>query len=202
MVYQRDLGKLLILVSITVPNIGRAQTVTNVPPSSIASGKPVWVASDRNKSAIDALVDIGDMRQVGDALDISIRWPYAPTEHGHEQAEEDRVICQPDEAISFDINDGFIGADGQYHKINTYNPIKARQQAEHFSAEMAKMGGIPPSYGTDPRSLACWAAARKCAGQNFTWPPPPNNTPLENTPKATEMNDKYNKSFVPTCTLK
>jgi hypothetical protein len=49
--------------------------------------------------------------------------------------------------------------------------------------------------------MACWAAARKCAGEPFTWPPPPNMTPLENTAEALKMNSDYNKPFVPTCTL-
>ena len=75
------------------------------------------------------------------------------------------------------------------------------EEAERQDSQMPKIGAGFSSYGPDPRSMACWAAARKCAGEPFTWPPPPNMTPLENTAEALEMNSDYNKPFVPTCTL-
>lgn len=195
-------GILLALVAMAAPDICLAQATATVDSSSIASGKPVWVASDKGKSPINASVDIGDIQQIGDELNVNIRWPYNPAANGSEQEEQDRVICHPDHAISYAINDGFVEANEKYHTLHTYNPETERKQAEQYDADMAKMGGGFSSYGTDPRSLACWAVARKCAGQTFTWPPPPNNTPLENTPKAVEMNAAYNKTFVPTCTLK
>jgi hypothetical protein len=202
MSYRRNFGKLVAFSVLAIPNVCFAQTaVATVEASAIASGKPVWIASSGDQSTVDALVDIGTITQIGDELDVSIRWPYMPASYGPEPAEEDRVVCASDQAISFSVNEGFIGADGKYHITKTLDPLIERKKAEGYVAQWATAGAGFMSYGPDPRSLACWAVARKCAGQKFTWPPPPNNTPLENTPQALKMNDNYNKSFIPKCTL-
>ncbi len=161
----------------------------------------MWVASKGDQSVIDAMVNIGAMRQVGDVLEVDIRWPYLPASYGPEPAEKDHIICKADHAVSYAIEDGFVAADGHYHVKQEYDPASEREIAEQRYSERVKFGGGFSSYGSDPRSLACWAAARKCADQSFTWPPPPNETPLENTAEALKMNDDYNKEFVPTCRL-
>ena len=172
-----------------------------VPATAIASGSPQWVASKGDQTSTDAMVDIGTMRQVGDELEVEIRWPYVPESFGPEPAELDRIICLEDHAISFAIEDGFISEKGRRQVTKTYNHETRRQEAEEWDAQMSKFGGGFSSYGSDPRSLACWAAAHRCADQAFTWPAPPNETPLENTPEALKMNAEYNLAFVPTCTL-
>ena len=174
---------------------------TDVAPSAIAAGSPQWIASSGDKSSIDALVDIGSMRQIDDVLEVEIRWPYLPVSYGSEESDKEHIICQADHAISFSIEIGFVSPDGQYHVKRTLDPASEREKAEQRDAEMANIGGGFSSYGSDPRSLACWAAARKCAGESFTWPPPPNETPLEYSDRARKMNSDYNLAFVPTCTL-
>ncbi|KXO72951.1 hypothetical protein AYJ56_17310 [Brucella anthropi] len=82
-----------------------------------------------------------------------------------------------------------------------HDPASQRAEAGVRASQRAKIGNGVASYGSDPRSLACWAAARKCANEAFTWPPPPNRTPLEYTEEARKMNEDYNKTFVPTCIL-
>jgi hypothetical protein len=193
-------GILLILPVLCLGEVCLAAGVT-VAPSSIAAGSPQWVASAGDKSPTDAMVDIGTMRQTGDALEVDIRWPHMPASYGPELAEKDRVVCLEDHAISFAVEDGFVSADGEYHIKQTYDPARRREEAERQDSQMPKIGAGFSSYGPDPRSMACWAAARKCAGEPFTWPPPPNRTPLENTAEALKMNSDYNKPFVPTCTL-
>jgi hypothetical protein len=193
--------KYLTFALIALPNLAWAQTATSANPSSIAAGKPFWVASAGDKTSTDALVDIGTMTQAGDELVVTIQWPYMPAAYGPDPTEHDRIVCQSDQALSFSTDYGFTGADGKYHATTTNDPVAERKKSEAYEAQWAQAGGIPMSYGDDPRSLACWAAARKCAGQKFTWPPPPNNTPLENTPQALKMNDAYNKTFIPSCTL-
>jgi len=184
-----------------VPGAGLAQTSGPVGAAAIAAGKPVWVASYGDKSVTDAWVDIGTLRQVGSELEVRIRWPYMPASYGNLTAEVDRVDCNRDEAISYSITNGYFGADGRYHPVQVLDPVVEKKKAYAYDAQFAQFGTFT-SYGNDPRSLACWAAARKCAGQNFTWPPPPNDTPLENTPQAMAMNDEYNKAFVPGCVLR
>lgn len=173
-----------------------------IPHTSIAAGSPQWVASQGDQSSIDAMVDIGTMRQIGDVLEVVIRWPYLPASYGPEPTEKNHVVCQADHAISFAVENGFTAANGQYHVKQVYDPESQREKEEQRDAEMAKIGNGFSSYGSDPRSLACWAAARKCDEQPFTWPPPHNRTPLENTAQALKMNRDYNKAFVPTCRLK
>jgi len=174
---------------------------TEIPPSSIASGSPQWVASKGDKSSTDAMVDIGSMRQIGDVLEVEIRWPYLPESYGPEESDRNHIICGGDHAVSFAVEIGFISEDGRYHVKKTFDPASERAKAEQRDAEMAKFGGGFSSYGPDPRSLACWAAARKCAEEPFTWPPPPNRTPLEYSDRARKMNSDYNRAFVPSCTL-
>lgn len=174
---------------------------TAVGPSLIGAGSPLWVASSGDKSPTDAMMDSGTMRQVGDALEVDIRWPFLPESYGPEPAEKDHIVCKTDHAVSFTVEDSFVSVDGQYHVKQALDPETQRERAEQQDSEMTKLGGGFSSYGTDPRSLECWAAARKSAGQPFSWPPPPNETPLEYTAAARKMNADYNKAFVPTCML-
>lgn len=202
MAYHLKSGFSLTLIALMTSGVCLAKPAVSVNPSAIASGKPLWVASETDKSVITALVDIGTLRQIGSELQVTMSWPYMPKAEGPDNAEQDRIICSKDNAVLYMITDGYIGSDGDYHIVHTYDPEKQRKIAEHENEQMEKLGGIPMSYGSDPRSLACWTAARKCAGQKFTWPPPPNNTPLVNSKQAIEMNQAYNNTFRPTCTLK
>jgi hypothetical protein len=104
----RKSSVLLALTAILVANVNIADEVDQ---NLIAAGSAQWVSNSGDKSSTDAMVDIGPMRQMGDALKVIIRWPY-----------------------------------------------------------------LPASYGSDPRSFACCAAARKCADEAFTWPKPPKRT--------------------------
>jgi hypothetical protein len=201
MMLRRRIFELALGTVISAPWICLAQTAGPVGPAAIGAGKPLWVASYGDKSVTDAWVDIGTLRQVGAELEVSIRWPYLPASYGPEPAELDRVGCNRDEAISYSITNGYVGADGKYHPTESLDPATEKKKAEAYDAEFAQSGTFT-SYGNDPRSMACWAAARKCAGQKFTWPPPPNNTPLEDTPQAIAMNEAYNKAFVPGCTIR
>lgn len=193
---------LLATLAVTAAPIAcPARAAAGVDPSSVASGRPVWVASEGDKSPIDALVDIGDMRQIGDELDVAIRWPYLPPPGGPEQQEQDRVICGPDHAVSYTISTGVVGAGGAYTVQHTYDAAEERRKAVRYDTDMAKAAGGATSYGTDPRSLACWAAARKCRGEAVTWPPPPDTAALDNSAASLATNAAYNRGFVPTCRL-
>lgn len=194
------LGVLLILSVLSAAEVCLADETT-IAHTSIAAGSTQWVANHGDRSPTDAMVDIGTMKQIGDALEVIIRWPYLPASYGPQPADKERIVCQADHAVSFSVEGGFFSPDGQYHIKQAYDPASERAKVEQREAQMAKIGNGFSSYGSDPRSLACWAAARKCAGQSFTWPPPPNRTPLEYTAQARQLSEDYNKQFVPTCKL-
>ncbi|MFB8343468.1 hypothetical protein ACWGNA_20345 [Brucella cytisi] len=194
----REAAVLLALTAILVANDSLAEEVDQ---NSIAAGSAQWVSSSGDKSPTDALVDIGSMRQMGDALEVIIRWPYLPASYGPEAVEKNRIICRTNGAFSFSVEEGHVSPDGHYQFTNVYDPASQRAEAEKRASQMARIGNGVSSYGSDPRSLACWAAARKCANEAFTWPPPPNRTPLEYTEEARKMNTDYNKMFVPACQL-
>lgn len=191
----------LTLTTLLCVNLSLAEE-KSTPNTLIATGQPRWVSSNGNKSPTDAMVDIGSMGQTGDALEVVIRWPYMPASFGPEPVEKERIVCQADRAFSFMVEEGAISPEGRYVVKKTYNPESQREEVEQLASQLAQSGNGFSSYGSDPRSLACWASARKCAGEDFTWPPPPNRTPLEYTTEARKMNADYNKAFVPACNLK
>lgn len=194
----RKSGALFAFIATSVSNVSVAEEVDQ---KLIAAGSTRLVSSGGDKSPTDAMVDIGSMRQIGDALEVIIRWPYLPASYGPEAVEKDHIICRADGALAFSVEEGHVSPDGHYQFKNVYDPASQRAEAEKRASQRATIGNGISSYGSDPRSLACWAAARKCANQAFTWPPPPNRTPLEYTEEARKMNDAYNKTFVPTCKL-
>lgn len=191
-------GVFIALAAILVVNISVAEELDH---KSIAAGSAQWVSSSGDESPTDAMADIGTMRQIGDALEVIIRWPYLPSSYGPEVVEKMHIICRADGALSFSVEEGHISPEGHFQVQNFYDPAVQRAEAEKRATQMAKISNGVSSYGSDPRSLACWAAARKCANEVFTWPPPPNKTPLEYTEQARKMNAVYNQMFVPTCKL-
>lgn len=191
-------GVLYAVTAILVANVSVAE---NVEQKWIAGGSVKWVSSSGDKSPTDAMVDIGSMRQKGDALEVITRWPYMPASYGPEAVEKDLIICQANGALSFSVEESHVSPDGHYQFKNVHDPASQRAEAEKRASQMAKIGNGTSSYGSDPRSLACWVAARKCANEAFNWPPPPNRTPREYTDVARKMNNDYNKTFVPMCKL-
>lgn len=166
---------------------------SEVPAALIAAGKALWVDSAPRIAVLNARVDIGSMRQVGDELEGVLRWPATPASP-RISIETTRVLCTPSAELYYEIALTEESTDGRVLERVTYDHAVARKKAETDRWR-------PQSYSPNPRSLLCWAAARKCEGKPFTWPPPPNLKPLEHSERATKMQDDYNKQFVPTCKL-
>jgi hypothetical protein len=168
-----------------------------------ASGKPLWVDSAPGDPLLNARVDVGMMHAVGDAIEFDIRWPITTgfiidlrvTEpglvipDGSVHSSRERVICRPEGIVTFAIREELRGPDGA-----------ELRRREYDAAEMRKRADVRP-YGRDPRSLACYAAARKCARQAWSWPPPPNLAPLDGSERAARMRAEYAGLFVPACAL-
>ncbi len=166
--------------------------------TQIANGTPLWIDSqpDPEFSAINAKVDIGTLRQKGDAIEAMVRWPASPRT-GESELDREQVVCTRSGSISFaaEITTFDKGGRPLAHKVNDVKA--ARASAESFAR---RMGGIS-SYGNAPPDLICWAASRKCDGKAFAWPPPPNLTPLEYSARAEAMRAAYNRRFLPSCKL-
>jgi hypothetical protein len=189
----------------------------SVPASVIAGGKSAWVDSnlDPEFALINARVDIGTLKQVGDELEATLRWPIGPgtrrdlqSSHpelrlpdGAFEEDRERFHCGRDRLAYFAIETTYLTADGAVLRHERLDVAKARQEEVARAAAMPKSSFKFATYGGSPRDLVCWAAARKCRHEPFTWPPPPNDTRFDD-PRYAEQRDAHDAQFVPTCTLR
>lgn len=176
----------------------------------IAAGKSRWVDSHPKKddALINAKADIGRLRSVDDTFEVSTLWPIGPgvkrdllakdpklaIPDGSQFAYVERVVCKAEGKLSFLAASSIIAPDGRVVRTSKEDAAANRKKVE------ARSWGIGP-YGTDVYSLVCLAAARKCAGKDFSWPPPPNKTPLEHSARADKMRAEFGAQFVPSCKL-
>ncbi len=174
----------IFLIALSAGN-GVCEPATSVPATAIASGSSVLVDSDSDPSfaLINVRVDIGTLRQVGDAIEPD----------GSASVTKDRIVCRVDGALYYAVETRIVAPDGTLVTRRTYDAELERKKAEELQVRWGRV------YSRDPRSLVCWAAARKCEEKDFTWPPPPNNTPLEDSERATKMQKDYYSQFVPRC---
>ena len=188
-----------------------------VPAARIAAGTPLQVDSNSDPAfaLINARVDIGRLRQVGDAIEAELAWtlrsgmlnderavrPGVVIPEGSVSISREHIVCGADGALSFSVETRIVAADGKLLDRRSQDAGAQRQKAEAQEQSLARMTGRPTGYGSDPRSLVCWAAARRCEGQAFTWPPPPNLTPLEHSARADKMRQGYAARFLPNCRL-
>ncbi len=190
--------------------------VTEAPAAAIAAAVPFRVDSDPDPSfaLIDALVDIGTLRQVGDAIEAELSWPLrlgvlrdtranypgVAIPENSTSADVARVVCRPDGMLYYRVQTTIKAPDGTVLARRTFDPDEERRKMEERERSPGIFHG-QASYSSDPFSLVCWAAARKCQGKAFSWPPPKNNTPLERSGRADKMRAEYNAQFVPRCRL-
>lgn len=202
---------LLVIVTVNVAQTSATEPITFAPASVIGAGKPYWIDSNPKDALINGRVDIGTMHWVGDEIEAQFLWPSAPgslrdfrashpnlnVPEGSYFYDRERVVCGKEAMIFYHVESSLLAPDGTpiYHK--TFNPKDERLKAEASEKELRS--GLGAAYGSDPRSLVCWAAARKCEGRDFSWPPPPNMTPLEYSDRAKRMRTQYNRMFVPVC---
>jgi len=198
----------IFLIALSAGN-GVCEPATSVPATAIASGSSVLVDSDSDPSfaLINVRVDIGTLRQVGDAIEAELTWklklgllkdtraeyPGVNIPDGSAAVTKDRIVCRVDGALYYAVETRIVAPDGTLVTRRTYDAELERKKAEELQVRWGRV------YSRDPRSLVCWAAARKCEEKDFTWPPPPNNTPLEDSERATKMQKDYYSQFVPRC---
>jgi hypothetical protein len=210
----------LILLIALAAGDGACEPATSVPATAIASGSSVVVNSQSDpQSIINVRVDIGTLRQIGDAIEAELTWtlrlgmlndtralhPGVTIPEGSASVELARIVCRLDGELSYSIETRIVAPDGNLVDRRTYDAAVERKKAEEQEQQWARMWGrtnsTPKGYSPNPFSLVCWAAARKCEGRGLIWPPPPNNTPLEYSERATKMQTDYNRQFVPRCRL-
>jgi hypothetical protein len=184
-----------------------------IPATAIASGSPVVVEMDPQHPKVNIRVDIGTLRQIGDAVEAEVAWPLLG-DGSLARARDDfpgvtitkeslnvyrkRTHCRPDGTLDYAVERRIVAPDGTLIVKQAYDADAARKNAENPPY------GLRPIHdytSISPGSLVCWAAARKCEGKDFTWPPPPNETPLEYSERATKMRADYNSNFIPRCRL-
>jgi hypothetical protein len=176
--------------------------------SVVGAGTPVWFENDPAVPELNTRVDLGTVRAINDELEVGLEWPMSlglklaieandpglEVPAGSRLFATERVVCSKRGALHFETQSRLVGPDGGVLRIKEADSKSARTAAEQTFTSSS-----PGSYGRDPRSLVCWAVARKCAGQPVSWPPPPNLTPLEYSERADRMRAEYNASFIPRC---
>jgi hypothetical protein len=198
----------ICLIALSAGN-GACEPATSVPAAAIGSGSPVLVDSntDPKFELINVRVDIGTLRQIGDAIEAELTWTLRlgllrDTRAAHPgvnipdesaSVSRERIVCRPDGALYYVVETRIVAPDGTLVTRQTHDAEVERKKAEELQLKWR------PVYSNDPRSLVCWAAARKCEEKDFAWPPPPNRTPLEDSERATKMRKDYNSQFVPRC---
>jgi hypothetical protein len=192
----------------------RAEPATSAPPAAIGGGASVWIDSvpDPAFALINARVDIGTLRQVGDAIeaqfsrtlrlgmlrDVRANHPDLAIPDGSQLIDRERVVCRPDGPLSYLVETTLVAPDGKLINRQTLEPDRERHKSQEREA---RRSGSRLGYHPDPISLVCWAVARKCDDKPVSWPPPRNEAPLENSERAARMNSEYDRMFVPRCTL-
>lgn len=121
------------LGTILVVNISVAEELGH---KSIATGSAQWVSNIGDKSSTDAMVDIGAVRQIGDALEVMIRWPYLPS-YGPEWSKRMYIIIGIDGALSFSVGEGHVSPERHFQFENVYEPAIQRAEAERRATQMA-----------------------------------------------------------------
>jgi hypothetical protein len=199
---------------------GHAEPVTAASATVIASGSPFWVDShpEPEDAIINARVDIGSLRQSGDAIEADTAWtlilgrlkdtraahPGVVIPDGSTLIETLRIVCRENGMLSYRVANRILSPDGKTLDRQVFNAGeergRAEDQARAFSEAFPRLSPLYP-YAPNAPSLACWAAARKCEGKDYQWPPPPNKAPLEHSERATKMRADYNRLFVPHCQI-
>jgi hypothetical protein len=206
----------LVVATLSAAGSASAQSrsVQSAPASAISAGKPLWVdtASDP-QSLINARVDIGRLRQERDEIEAQISWPLSLAlrsiyrrskpdlriPDGSRAIDRERIVCRPSGILYFTVENTIVAPDGTVIYRQGRDAAEERRKVEAAWENGSIRSNI--GYGDDPRSLICWAAARKCEAKAFSWPPPPNKTPLERSERADRMRAAYYLMFVPACKL-
>src|SRR5262245_54388229 len=178
---------------------GECEPVTSAPADIIASGTPFWVDSQPKPefALINARIDIGSLHQSGDAIEADVAWtltlgilrdtraahPSVAIPDGSTGVYTMRFLCRENHALSYRVESKILSPGGKILDRKVFNAEEERANAENPERAFLR----PTSYGSDPDSLVCWAAARKCEGKEYRWPPPPNEAPLEHSERATKM---------------
>jgi len=142
--------------------------------SAIASGTTSWFHVRPDDPLLDARLDLGSIHSSEDAsIDILVEWPITPGERNDARLqgqnipddarsfERSRVLCGPTGPLSFPLEIYKLGADGGDLSRLVYDPMAEKMKAHAWS-------GRP--YADDVYALACFLAARKCAGEDARWP--------------------------------
>jgi hypothetical protein len=209
--------KMIALFALSAALGGAALAEPSVPAAAIASGTPRWVDSnaDPQDALINARVDLGTLKRIGDEIEAVMRWPIGPglrrdlalrspelqIPDGAVEVDRYRVRCGRDRLQSFAVETAIVAPDGQVLQRKRYDPDEARRREQEQTARLPRPSFQFARYGRSPHDLVCWAVARKCEGKPFTWPPPANDTRFDD-PSYARNRDAHDALFVPSCKLR
>jgi hypothetical protein len=192
----------------------RAEPVTSAPPEAIGGGASVWIDSETDPkfALINARVDVGSLRQVGDAIEVQTSrilrlgllrdtradHPDLNIPDGSQLIDRERILCRPQGALSYRVESTLVAPDGKLIDRRVFEPARERSRREQ---QEARHPPSMPGYHENPMTLVCWAVARKCEDKPMSWPPPPDKSPLDNSERAARMRSEYDRMFLPRCTL-
>ncbi len=141
---------------------------------AIGNGTTSWFHVRPEDPLLDARLDLGSLHSSEDAsVDIVVEWPIDPGEQRDARLrgenmpddarafERSRVLCGPTGPLSFPLESYKLDGDGGDLSRLAYDPVAEKMKAHAWS-------GRP--YADDVYSLACYLAARKCAGEDARWP--------------------------------
>ena len=106
----------------------RAEPATSAPPAAIGGGTSVWIDSvpDPAFALINARVDVGTLRPVGDAIEAQVSWPLklgalrdAPAARpgltipeGSQLIERLRIVCRPQGPLRYSGRTTLVAPEG------------------------------------------------------------------------------------------
>jgi hypothetical protein len=177
---------------------------------------------DPEKWLIDARVDLGSLRQSGDAIEAKVAWPLTRgrlidtrAEHpgvaipdGSTLIDTEHIVCRENGPLSYRVESEIISLDGKSLDRQVFNAEEARAKAATYEETSrwsylsdSRLRQVLQGYHSGWDGLVCWAVARKCEGAEYRWPPLPNNMPLEYSERALKMRLDYDRPFIPHCRL-
>lgn len=196
----------ILLGGVIIASVGQSSSAVFAPASAIGNGKTFWVNSSPEDARASVIVDVGNLHQIDDSVETQFKWelageslrtarkdhPGVSIPAGSSQEETKRVVCGPEGLIAVTVENKILSLEGKLIEKEQFDPVRQRHQQETSKLHT----DYPFNYGRTPASLVCLAAARKCEGQDLSWPPSPR--PRHATPDELRQ---YSKQFVPSCKM-
>jgi hypothetical protein len=121
------------------------KAISPIPATAIGSGSPVVVDMDPQNPLINVRVDIGTLRQIGDAIEAETIWPLiglgsmadarrafpgVTVPKGSLSVWRERIHCRPDGTLDYPVERHIVAPDGTLVAKRAYDADVEREKAE------------------------------------------------------------------------